>query len=387
MGIYDRDYYRKDGPSFLGSFTQQGKACKWLIGINVLLFVAQQFSPTVTNWLDLRAGVRAAPITDAELLRQFGEDVRGLNDAQKKEVLAELREEWRQQGGDADRGPGVLQGQVWRLLTYAFLHAGIWHILFNMLFLWWFGHEIEEHVRHPRIRPLLPGFRPPGRRGVLPSGPGAGARHAPCLGASGAVTAVMVLYAFHFPGRIIRLWFFLPIPIWLFVCSKWHRTLFMFAHGNAHLDGCHRAPGRRRVRVRLLQAQLAAGGPAWRRCLVCVCRSAGPGYGFMMRRPRPAVRVPPPPPRPASPPPPRRTSTSRPRWTQSWKRWPAPAGRASVKARRPCWCGPAKCTSAGNVCEIVGGTSPSVAANLAAGIGADPRDCHFGSVRRASVAK
>ena len=30
MGIYDREYYRRDGPSFLGSFSDRGKVCKWL---------------------------------------------------------------------------------------------------------------------------------------------------------------------------------------------------------------------------------------------------------------------------------------------------------------------------------------------------------------------
>src|SRR5439155_26415282 len=38
-----------------------------------------------------------------------------------------------------------------------------------------------------------------------------------CLGASGAVTAVLVLYACHFPTRIIYLFLILPVPIWLFV--------------------------------------------------------------------------------------------------------------------------------------------------------------------------
>ena len=40
-----------------------------------------------------------------------------------------------------------------------------------------------------------------------------------CIGASGAVTAVLVLYALHFPRRVIYLFFLLPIPIWLFVVA------------------------------------------------------------------------------------------------------------------------------------------------------------------------
>ena len=33
---------------------------------------------------------------------------------------------------------------MWRLVTYMFLHAGIFHILFNMLALWMFGTELER---------------------------------------------------------------------------------------------------------------------------------------------------------------------------------------------------------------------------------------------------
>ena len=35
--------------------------------------------------------------------------------------------------------PAVLLKQPWSIITYAFLHAGVLHILFNMLWLYWFG--------------------------------------------------------------------------------------------------------------------------------------------------------------------------------------------------------------------------------------------------------
>ena len=35
MGIYDREYYRREGPSFLGSLANQGAVVKWLVGINI----------------------------------------------------------------------------------------------------------------------------------------------------------------------------------------------------------------------------------------------------------------------------------------------------------------------------------------------------------------
>jgi membrane associated rhomboid family serine protease len=37
----------------------------------------------------------------------------------------------------------VLHGCIWQFVTYAFLHAGLLHILFNMLALWMFGAQLE----------------------------------------------------------------------------------------------------------------------------------------------------------------------------------------------------------------------------------------------------
>ncbi len=236
MGIYDREYYRREGPSFLGSFTDQGKACKWIIGVNVVLFVAQILSPSVTNWLDLRVGnVAVANLSDDEIARHFGfgpQQMRGMDPAQKKELFNELRQQWEAES-ESFSGPGVLQGQVWRLLTYSFLHSvgGMpWHIVFNMLFLWWFGHEMEEMYGAREftcfyvVSAFLGGlayFLWSWARGNV----------VPCVGASGAVTAVMVLYAFHYPSRIIRIWWFLPVPIWLFVGFQVAQDAFVFTTG------------------------------------------------------------------------------------------------------------------------------------------------------------
>ena len=33
---------------------------------------------------------------------------------------------------------------IWQLVTYLFLHGGIWHLLFNMLALWMFGTPLER---------------------------------------------------------------------------------------------------------------------------------------------------------------------------------------------------------------------------------------------------
>jgi membrane associated rhomboid family serine protease len=37
----------------------------------------------------------------------------------------------------------VVRGWFWQLVTYSFLHVGLFHILFNMLWLWMFGAQLE----------------------------------------------------------------------------------------------------------------------------------------------------------------------------------------------------------------------------------------------------
>jgi len=41
-------------------------------------------------------------------------------------------------------GAGVTHGFVWQLVTYSFLHGGLWHLLLNMLTLWMFGSQEEQ---------------------------------------------------------------------------------------------------------------------------------------------------------------------------------------------------------------------------------------------------
>jgi membrane associated rhomboid family serine protease len=204
MGIYDREYYRREGPSYLDSFTRHGRVCKWLIAVNVIVFVLQLVTPprqVVT--IDEDGPVQVEPAS-LSITNVFEMDVEA-----------------------------VLHGQVWRLLTYAFLHepTGIWHIFLNMLALWWFGTDMED-LYGPRefltfylIASVLGGIAfQLGTMMRLSNG-------LYCIGASGAVTAVMVLFAMHYPTRIIYLWFF-PVPVWLLVVFQVCRDLFGFLSGN-----------------------------------------------------------------------------------------------------------------------------------------------------------
>jgi membrane associated rhomboid family serine protease len=40
--------------------------------------------------------------------------------------------------------------RFWTPLTYMFMHAGVWHILFNMLWFYWFGQIFEEYLGKKR---------------------------------------------------------------------------------------------------------------------------------------------------------------------------------------------------------------------------------------------
>ncbi|HEX6879827.1 MAG TPA: rhomboid family intramembrane serine protease, partial [Terriglobales bacterium] len=37
----------------------------------------------------------------------------------------------------------VVHGAVWQVITYSFIHGGLFHLLFNMLTLWMFGSQFE----------------------------------------------------------------------------------------------------------------------------------------------------------------------------------------------------------------------------------------------------
>jgi len=99
--------------------------------------------------------------------------------------------------------------QPWRLVTYMFLHGGIFHILFNMLWLWWMGRSVEQTLG-PRTFTVI----------YLGSGIGGaiidvivaqflGINYV--IGASGAVFGIMVAFAMLYPTMPIMLFLLPPI--------------------------------------------------------------------------------------------------------------------------------------------------------------------------------
>jgi membrane associated rhomboid family serine protease len=249
MGIYDRDYYRREGPSFLATITEHGKVCKWLILVNVICFVLQ---------LITRQKVLQTP-EGLDLPQALGDFVPWSPGWFTKALWLDVNH--------------VLHGEVWRLLTYAFLHDdnGIWHIVFNMLFLWWFGSDVED-LYGPRefLMVYLTAVVLGGVAFVI----GHEVMRLPgtiCVGASGGVMTVLVLCAMHYPTRVIYLFFFLPVPIWLFVLFEVAQDLYpLLTPGvqtqtavSVHLAGAGFAFVYYKMQWRLLNLLPSPG--AWRR--------------------------------------------------------------------------------------------------------------------------
>ena len=145
--------------------------CRWIIVANIVVFVLQIVTTRPTQMLvDGEMFVRrVSPVTQ----------------------VLEL---------DPQR---VFHGEIWRLVTYSFCHAAdgrefVWHILFNMLFIGWWGTTLErmygtrEFVLFYLTAAMASGLAFLGLS-WLQGDP------TPAIGASGAVMAIMASYAIFFP--------------------------------------------------------------------------------------------------------------------------------------------------------------------------------------------
>lgn len=173
MGIYDREYYRNDDRGWGGIGRQP--VTFWLIGITVVAWFAQLATRHAAG-----GGVTGYGIYDTAR---------------------------------------ILDGELWRLVTPIFLHSEgmLTHIVFNMLVLWWVGQQLElRYGRHEFLAFYLTAGVFANAINLLVEATGLKA-YSFGYGASGAVTASLVLYAFLEPRRQILVMFVLPMPIWVAV--------------------------------------------------------------------------------------------------------------------------------------------------------------------------
>ncbi len=149
-------------------------ALKAIIGVNVVMFLATTFLPA----LQIQLG----------LVPQW--------------VLHDLR--------------------VYQVVTYMFIHAGLFHILFNMLALWMFGTELERiwgtrfFLKFYFITGIGAGCLTI-LLSLLPVGPLSQLYRSDIIGASGAIYGLLLAYGMYFPERQIYMYFVFPIPARVFV--------------------------------------------------------------------------------------------------------------------------------------------------------------------------
>lgn len=196
MGIYDRDYYRDAGDRPLGIRTWS--VTTWLLVINIVVFMADAMgTPRVS---------RRMPAQEIERLERRIERYGPL-------ALMSPLKRW----GHFSMETAVESGQVWRFITFQFLHGDLMHLFGNMIGLWVFGGMIEAHFG---ARRYLAFYLLCGIAGALTYLLMAWTNvlefpdWAPMVGASAGIFGILVAGAYIAPDREVYSFIgFIPIPM------------------------------------------------------------------------------------------------------------------------------------------------------------------------------
>lgn len=175
MGMYDRDYQHSSYGDQPGVHLGAPKSMVMkLVILNFAVFLAQML-------------------------------FRGRGDLDPVGSIFALHEDWFRQ-----------PWMVFQLVTYGFLHSvmNLRHILGNMFMLWMFGRHIEEKYGPKELLAIyLVSVVFAGAvwniTALLTPGPSL------VLGASGAVSAILLLFIFNYPHVTLHLMFLFPIPAWV----------------------------------------------------------------------------------------------------------------------------------------------------------------------------
>ncbi len=134
----------------------------------------------------------------------------------------------------------MLTLQLWRLITYQFLHWGFYHILFNMLGLFFLGPSLEHQWGGKKFLTFYLSCGVAGglffillvMTGFLSAGP--------MVGASGAILGVLTACAILFPHFVVFIVIF-PVPIRVAAVILMGIAFFaVFSKGaNAGGEACH----------------------------------------------------------------------------------------------------------------------------------------------------
>ena len=189
MGIYDRDYYRSTSRSSIGGMAV-ASITTWLILINIGVFIVDQVlkRPGGYAW-------RMGPDGQPEMYRQT-----------IRPLLV-----W----GSFTIVDAIKHLQLWRFITFQFLHENVMHIFGNMLCLYFFGPMIESYLGRNRylLFYLLCGIAGPFSFMALCGLHVLGADlNTQMIGASAGIFGVLIAGACIAPNATVML-LFPPIPM------------------------------------------------------------------------------------------------------------------------------------------------------------------------------
>jgi membrane associated rhomboid family serine protease len=134
--------------------------------------------------------------------------------------------------------PARFPSSWWTIVTYMFVHAWLAHLAFNMFTLWMFGPRLEQAWG---TRAFVQFY--------LWCGLGGGiahllfAQHSAVIGASGAISGVLVAYALHWPDDEVYLFGIIPMKSrWLIAAMIGMNIIFALSPSSgidwtAHLGG------------------------------------------------------------------------------------------------------------------------------------------------------
>lgn len=131
--------------------------------------------------------------------------------------------------------------ELWRYVTYMFIHVDFMHFFFNMLMLWMFGSEVAEWMgtRHFVSMYFFCGIFAALFSFFMCL---LGLTNNPIIGASGALMGIFVAYYKFFPERMLLMFFIIPMKIkhamWVMIALDifFANSGDMIAHF-AHLGG------------------------------------------------------------------------------------------------------------------------------------------------------
>ncbi len=184
MGIYDREYYRDEPRGIM--LTGQRSVVVNLILLNAAVFLLdvllQQQNQT------------------SQLAAYFA-------------LHADVFQSW----------------HLWQLLTAGFMHGSFFHLLFNMLALWFFGRDVELiHGRKVFLQFYLSTLILSNLCWVLSENYVFHQTNTSAVGASGAIAGVLMVFVCHFPTRLIYLWGVVPMPAWVLATAWLALDLFSY---------------------------------------------------------------------------------------------------------------------------------------------------------------